>query len=240
MAVHRVGTCGDYPPLTKRRPDGAFEGLAVELVERCFGVGRVEWVATTWPALHDGLSAGKYDAAFGGINETAARRARFDVSAAVLPCAKCILTQRGNEATYDGVGAIDKPGVTVVTNPGGTNALFCQKNFKHARVLKAADNVAPFQHLAARTADVMITDSIEALHRENVTAASPTPLAAVRAERPLTDGHTVALARKGCARGAAFLNAFNEYLASPRGARDLRELTTKWLGRPVQRPAAKL
>eukprot|EP01061_Rhynchopus_euleeides_P008474 TRINITY_DN17578_c0_g1_i1.p1 TRINITY_DN17578_c0_g1~~TRINITY_DN17578_c0_g1_i1.p1 ORF type:complete len:429 (+),score=154.82 TRINITY_DN17578_c0_g1_i1:49-1287(+) len=232
----RVGTCLDYPPLTFLK-EGVPSGLEVELLEACLRGGHVQWVKTSWPELHKGLLEGKYDAAFGGINESAKRRELFDVSLPVLPCAKCILTTKAKAKRFDRLSKVDKPGVVVVTNPGGTNAAFCKANFRHAQVRTAPDNKQPFLDLASGAADVMITDSLEALHRQQATHDSAVPLAAVCAESPLTTGHTVAIVRKDCPVGKTFLRLFNGAVVSACGKGALRILSAKWLGQAVNAPS---
>ena len=228
----RVGTCLDYPPLTTVEGDVPI-GLEVELLEAVVGKGNVVWVKTSWPELHAGLLAGKYDAAFGGINESAKRRELFTVSRPVLPCAKCILTTETQRTRFDRLSAVESVGVTVVTNPGGTNAMFCAANFKKATIRTATDNKQPFTDLATGKADVMITDSLEALYRQKLTAASSAPLASVCDDSPLTTGHTVSLVRQNCPTGVAFLKCFNDGLETAEGKTAFSNLTAKYLGQPV-------
>eukprot|EP01059_Diplonema_ambulator_P017938 TRINITY_DN30070_c0_g1_i1.p1 TRINITY_DN30070_c0_g1~~TRINITY_DN30070_c0_g1_i1.p1 ORF type:complete len:416 (+),score=65.11 TRINITY_DN30070_c0_g1_i1:96-1250(+) len=227
--VFRIGTCGDYPPLSIWSEENGFTGFSVEFLEEGLK-GRVEWVKTSWPELHKGLLEGRYDAAFGGINETGERRRMFLVSDAVLPCGKCVLTREEEAARFKNFSSVDQEGVVVVTNPGGTNEKFCNLNFKKAAILRAPDNKAPFTDLTSRRAHVMITDSIEAIHRSHTT---PT-LTYLHTNPPLTPGHTVAIAAHTPA-GAAFIQAFNAYVNHPSTAAVFERLTTKWLGSPLSR-----
>lgn len=57
--------------------------------------------------------------------------------------------------------SIDRPGVKVIVNPGGTNERFDRANLHRARIVPFADNTLIFDELAAEQADVMITDSVE-------------------------------------------------------------------------------
>eukprot|EP01064_Diplonema_japonicum_P015835 TRINITY_DN2377_c0_g2_i1.p1 TRINITY_DN2377_c0_g2~~TRINITY_DN2377_c0_g2_i1.p1 ORF type:complete len:409 (+),score=71.66 TRINITY_DN2377_c0_g2_i1:60-1229(+) len=225
--ITRIGTCGDYPPLSiYDESTKEFTGLAVELLEAGFK-GEIEWVKTTWPDLHKGLLEGRYEAAFGGINETEKRKEMFNVSEPVLPCGKCVLTIESNRERFQRFLDIDKKGVTVVTNPGGTNENFCNLNFKSASIRRAPDNKAPFTDLTGGAADVMITDSIEALHRQNTTPA----LCALHTQPPLTPGHTVVISTQ-----LDFITSFNEFLNTPEAEAALEKLTVKWLGAPLARP----
>ncbi|KAJ9468204.1 Cyclohexadienyl dehydratase [Diplonema papillatum] len=198
--VFRVGTCGDYPPVTIMERDDVSErmvmtGLEVQILEEAFP-GKIEWVQTSWPELHKGLEEGRYDAAYGGINRTVLRAERFQVSDPVLPCGKCVLTSKRflRERSITRFSDVDRTGVTVITNPGGTNELFCRLNIRKAQIRVARDNRQPFLELVRGKADVMITDTIEAFHRAHTTQE----LTMLFGKKPLTSGHTVALAREDC------------------------------------------
>eukprot|EP00756_Hemistasia_phaeocysticola_P001580 Hpha_TRINITY_DN11116_c0_g1::TRINITY_DN11116_c0_g1_i1::g.28171::m.28171/K01713/pheC; cyclohexadienyl dehydratase len=225
----RVGTTVDYPPLTQL--DGErVTGLDVELVRayaETEGAG-ILFAKTTWKGLGEGLNNGEFVVAAGGINSTPDRRDHFAISAPLLICAKVPLVREAEVVKFPNFGAIDSPGVRVVTNPGGTNQRFSAR-FKKATVIVAKDNKEPFEMLAAGTADVMITDSIEALHRQRVTKGSSNPLAALRPQTPLTDGFTVILGRRGTA-GQQFVEGFSDWLQSPGGRKVKNDLMMRFLG----------
>ena len=236
MTTIKVGTCGDYPPLTIES-DGVFSGLSVELLNEAakrFDV-TIEWVKTTWPELHVGLEEGKYDAAFGGINETELRREKFNLSEPILPCGKCGLSSKKFNNMFQTSTDIDKTGVTIVTNPGGTNEAFCNNQIKHATVTVVTDNKQPFINLSNGTSQIMITDTIEALHRQNQTSSSENPLISLFHDNPLTTGHTVCLGRKDSSQGNALISALNKFMSTDEGVKIFHSVTAKWLGTPLSR-----
>jgi ABC-type amino acid transport substrate-binding protein len=56
---------------------------------------------------------------------------------------------------------IDRPGVRIVVNPGGTNAEFDAANIHHAAIVKYPDNNTIFDRVSGNKADAMITDASE-------------------------------------------------------------------------------
>ena len=77
----------------------------------------------------------------------------LDGKAAAIRCA--------DRAKYQTLADIDRPGVRVVVNPGGTNAEFDKANIKHAQIIQYPDNNTIFGQLTGNAADVMITDVSE-------------------------------------------------------------------------------
>jgi cyclohexadienyl dehydratase len=181
----RVGTTGDYPPLTYLDPPtGRFSGQAVDLIEafaREQGY-RLELVLTTWPTLMPDLVAGRFQVAVGGISRTEQRAAEALVSKPLTITGKVALVRRGDESRYGSIASIDTRETTVVEDRGGTNEQFALANIRQAVLILVPDNQMPFAYLLDRRADVMFTDSIEAVYRQQTTPG----LCAVRADDPYT------------------------------------------------------
>ena len=81
--VLRICTPGDYKPFSFQKPDGAFEGIDVDLMtgfSASLGA-KPEWVKTTWANLLPDLAAGKCDIAVGGVSVTTDRQKRAFFSA---------------------------------------------------------------------------------------------------------------------------------------------------------------
>ena len=158
----RVGTAGDYQPLTwYDASTGAFSGLAIDMVE-AFAEDQgltIEFVRTSWPTLMEDLLAGDFDMAVGGISWTQQRADQALTSVPVRSSGKVALVRCGEEELYDSLQAIDRTDVTVVENRGGTNERFA---------LAQIDNARPPEYLLAGEADVFFTDSIEAVYIEGL------------------------------------------------------------------------
>ena len=73
------------------------------------------------------------------------------------PIARC-----ADAAKFQTLEQIDRPEVTVIVNPGGTNESFDRANLHRAKLLLFPNNAAIFAELAQGRADLMITDGVEA------------------------------------------------------------------------------
>ena len=160
----RVGLTGDYRPFSARDASGAHEGRDVEAAEglaRAMGV-RLELVPTSWPTLMADLHAGRYDVGMGGISVTLERAKTAYFSAPVLRTGKAPIARCADRDRFASLAEIDRPGVRVITNPGGTNERFARATLTRADIVVFPNNAAIFDELVAGRADVMMTDAVEA------------------------------------------------------------------------------
>lgn len=100
--VLRIGTTGDYAPLTLCDKQGRCEGFAIDMAH---SLGKylsqvsgktiiVEFVRTHWPDLNNDLENDGFDIAMGGITRTEDRDARFLLSDPVIPSDHVVLMQK--------------------------------------------------------------------------------------------------------------------------------------------------
>lgn len=159
----RVATTLDYRPFSYLDA-GEKRGIDVELAQLLAEHLEVElvWVATRWSDLIDDLTANRFDIAMSGISITAEREALGDFSAPYFHTGKTVLARCAIAETLHALTDVDRPEVTVIVNPGGSNQRFVNENIRHARVIVHPDNIGIFAALASGTADVMITDAVEA------------------------------------------------------------------------------
>ncbi|WP_136659791.1 transporter substrate-binding domain-containing protein [Nitratireductor sp. XY-223] len=211
--VLKVGTTGDYRPLTwYDTKTQSYEGSAIDLVE-AFARDRgyeIRFVGTTWPTLMQGLTGGEYQMAAGGISKTDARLKVALASAPVEHSGKVPLVRCGDEQRFATLADIDKAGVTVVENRGGTNEKFALANIRNATLIIVPDNHQPFDYLRAGRADVMFTDSIEALYLQGKDSG----LCAVNADHPYDPVDKVFLFRQD---EGALRDEFNAWLKGRKG-----------------------
>ncbi len=159
----RVGLTGDYKPFSLRAPDGSIEGVDVDMARnlaRSLGV-KLEIVPTTWSTLMGDLTADRFDITMGGITITLARARTAYFSAPVMTSGKTPIARCADAAKYQTIADINRPGVRVIVNSGGTNETFDRANFPAATIIVFPDNAKIFDELAAGRADVMVTDAIE-------------------------------------------------------------------------------
>jgi len=162
VGVLRVGTTGDYAPFSSDR-DGTLRGFDIQLalaLARHWNVD-VQFVRTSWPTLMSDLANHRFDIAASGISVTPDRDAVADFSVAYHVDGKMPIARCAERAKYQTLAGIDREGVRVIVNPGGTNEAFVRERIKRARVLRHADNRTIFEEIVAGRADAMFTDAIE-------------------------------------------------------------------------------
>ena len=190
----RVCTPGDYKPFSAPKADGAFEGIDVDLVQsmaKSLGV-EAKFVKTSWPKLMDDFVE-KCDIAVGGISVTLDRQKRAFFTDAYMVNGKAPITKCENVKKYQTVADIDKPGVTVIENPGGSNERFARANFKQAKIVIFEDNTKIFDEILKGNADVMISESVETIVQQKLRPG----LCAVNPDKPLQYGEMGYLLPRG-------------------------------------------
>jgi cyclohexadienyl dehydratase len=158
----RVCSTGDYRPFTYRDPAGTWSGLDIDMANDMAGrLGvRVVLVPTTWASLVDDLNT-KCDVAMGGISITLKRAEQALYSAPYLRDGKAAIVRCADSSKFPTLTEIDRPGVRVVVNPGGTNAEFDKDHLHNAQVVTYPDNNTILSQIVSGAADVMITDTSE-------------------------------------------------------------------------------
>jgi cyclohexadienyl dehydratase len=159
-----VGLTGDYRPFSVRDKDsGTYSGLDVDMggsLAAALGV-RLEIVPTTWGTLLADLGSGRFDIGMGGISITLPRQRVALFSQPVMRVGKAAIARCADKARFETLAAIDRPGVKVMVNPGGTNERFDRASLHQAEIISVSDNLKIFDALAAGQGDVMITDAVE-------------------------------------------------------------------------------
>ncbi len=209
--ILRVGTTGDYPPLTFLNPQThQYQGTDITLIEAFAKAEhlQIQFVQTTWPTLSKDLLADRFDLAIGGISDSPERQQQFLVSQPTDYTGKVPLVRCADVTQYQTLAAINQPNVRVVENVGGTNLSFAKQSVPKAQLIIVQNNEAPFAYLSQNRADVMLTDSIETMYRQQITpglcAVNPTHLLS-----PATP--KVVLFRKD---ESSLQREFNQYLVS--------------------------
>ena len=190
----RVCTPGDYKPFSLAKTDTSFEGLDVDIAQamaKSLGV-EAKFVKTSWPKLMDDFVE-KCDLAVGGISVTLDRQKRAFFSEPYMVNGKAPITRCENVGKFQTIADIDKPGVTVIENPGGSNERFARANFKQAKIVIFDDNTKIFDEILNRRADVMISESVEAVVQQRLRPG----LCAVNPTKPLQYGEMAYLLPRG-------------------------------------------
>ncbi|HBO89126.1 MAG TPA: cyclohexadienyl dehydratase [Acidobacteria bacterium] len=219
-----VGTTGDYRPFSYRRPDGKFEGFDIDAARQLglsLGV-EVRFVQTSWPGLEQGLLDGRYDIAMSGITRTLDRQKVASLSDPYLSIGKCPLIRRADRERFTDLDAIDRAGVRVGVNPGGTNESFVRGHIHAAEIVVIEDNLSIPDAVATGRVDVMLTDNVEAV----LVANQDSRLFAVLPDSPLSHDE---LSYMLPAHDATFLNWVNLWLHQMRLTGELDRLGERWI-----------
>jgi cyclohexadienyl dehydratase len=219
----RVCTPGDYTPFALQKPEGAFEGLDVDLVQtaaKALGAEAV-FVKSGWPTLMKDFVE-KCDVAVGGISVTLERQKTAFFSQAYMVNGKAPITRCENAQKFQTVADIDKPGVTVIENPGGSNERFARANFKNAKIVIHADNTTIFDEILKGNADVMISESAETLVQQRLRPG----LCAVNPDKPLLYGEMAWLLPRG---DVAFKAWIDQWLHLAKSTGEYDRIAARWL-----------
>ena len=231
----RIGTTGDYIPMSYLNPaTGEYEGIDAELskiIADSLGVA-IEYVPTTWPTLSADMQAGKFDIALCGISRNFARAKTMAMSDAYGEgiFGKTILCRKSDAKKFKSVADLNRPEVRIMINPGGTNEKFARANLPKATLIVHDDNADIPIQIAEGKADIMITETVEA-----VSWVKREPrLAAPLVDKPFegTRHSCGILMEKG---DQEFLNYINFVLAELRMDGRLEKLEVKYLGRKLKK-----
>jgi cyclohexadienyl dehydratase len=182
--VLRVGTTGDYRPFTALdKSSGAYAGFDIDLAQSlgaALGV-KVEFEPTSWPNLAKDFQAGAFDIAMGGVSVTLDRAKKGFFSIPYLREGKTPIARCADKDKYQTLADIDRPGVKVIANPGGTNERFDRANLHAAAIAVYPDNLTIFDEIAKGDVDVMITDASETRFQQKLHAGV---LCAIHPDKP--------------------------------------------------------
>ncbi len=223
--VLRVGMSGDYRPFSLLNPaTQEFSGLDVDLAKNLatsLGV-KVEFVKTSWPELMKDFDADKFDIGMGGISISLERQKKGFFSAPVLRDGKSPISLCADKEKFDTLEEIDRPGVRVIVNPGGTNEKFVRAQLKQAPVTVFPDNTKIFEEIIAGHTDVMITDTIEARYQQKL---HPDILCATRPDQPFNFSEKAYL----LPRDQAWKNYVDQWLRQITEDGSLQAATKAWI-----------
>ena len=207
--VLRVGTAGDYQPMSYLDPEtGTYVGFDTALAEdlaAALGVD-ITYVPTSWPALMEDTLAGKFDLAICGITITDARKEQALMSIGYLGNGKTVLCRAEDADKYVNLDAINQPEVRVMENPGGLNEKFARENLPNATLIIHDVNQEIPGLVASGEADVMITEIMEAGYY----VGQDDRLAAPLIYEPFTSGELGVLMPKGSEDLLEYVNNFLE------------------------------
>ncbi|MCP2165225.1 transporter substrate-binding domain-containing protein [Goodfellowiella coeruleoviolacea] len=221
----RVCSTGDYRPFTYLDPaTGAWSGIDVDMARDMAGrLGvRLTLVRTTWGTLLTDLGR-RCDLAMGGVSVTLERAAKAFFSDPYLTDGKTPITRCADADRFQTLEQIDRPGVRVVVNPGGTNEQFARQHLHQATIVAHPDNNTIFDEIIAGRADLMITDAAETRWQ----ATRHPELCSVHPDQPFTFAEKAYLLPRD---DVAFQQWVNQWLHLARNDGTYQRVSAPWLG----------
>ncbi len=222
----RVGTSGDYQPFSHLNPKtNQYEGMDIALAQKLGEAlgAKVTFVRFKWPELTNDLLADKFDIAMGGIGRNLVRGKVLAYTNSYMTFGTCPLVRKGDEGKYPDFPSIDRPGVKVILNQGGLNDRHFSALLKQATILRHNKNEEIAMKVKDGTADVWITDNVEALFW----AQQFQELVAVSSQKTFTVGTKGFMIRQG---DQIFLNWLNLWLEQMFLEGEIQKLQQQWLG----------
>lgn len=161
----RVGTTGDYKPMTwYDNKEKKYLGFDIA-VAHYFCKSRnynLEFISTTWHTLNKNLAEKKFDVAMGGISVAPEREAEFSFSNHILIDKKVAVIRCVDKDKLKSFEDINKKDIRLIENIGGTNEKCARKFFTNSSLILFSNNRRIFSEIINKNADVMITDKLEA------------------------------------------------------------------------------
>jgi len=162
--VLKVGTTGDWNPMTMKNPaDNNYTGYDIDVMTELakdLGV-KVEFVPTDWKTLVSGVTSKKYHlTGSASISPSRAKAAGYSTSYFSLATVPLILSKNADK--FKDWGDLNKPDVTVAATLGTTQEKQVKRFFPNAKHQIVEAPARDFQEVLAGRADAHITSNVEA------------------------------------------------------------------------------
>ncbi|GAB5375676.1 MAG: transporter substrate-binding domain-containing protein [Acuticoccus sp.] len=162
--VLKVGTTGDWNPMTMRSPaTNSYTGYDIDVMTELakdLGV-EVEFVPADWKTLVSGVTAGEYHMT-GSASISPARAKAAGYSDSYFSLATVPLILADNADKFQDWPDLDKPDVTVAATLGTTQEKQVKDFFPNAQYKIVEAPARDFQEVLAGRADAHITSNVEA------------------------------------------------------------------------------
>lgn len=161
--VLRIGTSGDYFPFSFKDAEGNLAGVDIELgklLAVALGV-RAEFVLFRWQEWTRDMLEDRFDIAMSGITVTAERLQKMAFSSSYLQSGAVPMARQ--TANVKDVDTLNTPDVRLVVNRGGYLEGVARRTFPQAQIITTTENTRLGEFVASDQADVLLTDSLEAL-----------------------------------------------------------------------------
>ncbi|GAA4122848.1 transporter substrate-binding domain-containing protein [Aminobacter aganoensis] len=223
--VLRVGTTGDFPPISAR--DIATQGYvghdidAANELAKDLGV-KLELAPAEWKTLINGIAADKYDLVMSGVSLSLDRAKVAGFTQPYLEFGTVPVARKADSEKFKSWEDIDKDGVTVATTLGTVFDTQSKDYFKTATLKQVEAPALGFQEVLSGRADVTITSNVDAAALvQRYPELSIVPVDGARSKRP---------ASFMVAQGdQIWLNYLNNWITVKKMQGYFEQLDKKWL-----------
>ncbi|MCU9839228.1 transporter substrate-binding domain-containing protein [Ruegeria sp. WL0004] len=185
--VLKVGTTGDWNPMTLRDPaTNSYKGYDIDIMNELakdLGV-EVEFVPTDWKTLVNGVVAGQYHIT-GSASISPPRMKVAGFSESYIAVEIFPFTTKDKAEKFSGYDSINQPGVKVATTLGTTFEKLVREWFPNADIKVVEAPARGYQEVLAGRADVFVTSNIEGSTLEAKFPVVRVPNAEPRAPSPI-------------------------------------------------------
>ena len=223
--VLKVGTTGDWNPMTMKNPaDNSYTGYDIDVMSELandLGV-KVEFVPTDWKTLVSGVTSGKYHiTGSASISPARAKAAGYSTSYFSLATVPLILGK--NKDRFMDWADLDKGDVTVAATLGTTQEKQVKQFFPSAQHKIVEAPARDFQEVLAGRADAHITSNVEA----NKLVEKYPQMMIVPVEKPKAPTPIAMLLPQG---DQVWLNYLNHWISIKTNHGFFEDNGAKWMG----------
>ena len=220
----RVGTTGDWNPMTIRDPaSNSYKGFDIDVMNELaqdLGV-KLNFVPTEWKTLINGIVADKYDiSTSASITPQRIRTVGFTKS--YYQVSTVPLTLKKNLGQFKDWADIDKPSVTVAVTLGTSQEQQVKTFFPNARIRSIEAPARDFQEVLAGRAQISVTSNLEA----SLLIQAHSQLAVVPVSEPRTPADLAFIVAQG---DQVWLNYLNHWITIKQNRGFFEQLKAKWM-----------
>lgn len=187
--VLRVGTTGDFNPMTVRDPaTQSYKGFEIDSANELakdLGV-KVQFVPTDWKTMIAGVVSDKYDIVMSGTSMNVGRAKAVGFTLPYVNVGTVPMTTKDKAGQFKSWADANKKGVKVAVILGTVFEEQAKVSFPNAEIIKVEAPATGFQAVLSGRADVTITSNLDASKLvQKYTNLVTFGAGEMRAERPL-------------------------------------------------------
>lgn len=218
-----VGMQEGFVPFEMRGKDGRLVGFDVDTARSAakqLGVG-LRLVKQDWGQLIPSLNSGTIDVIMSGMTVTSERNRHVVFTSPVLSSGRMFLVNRKNAQNIKKFEDLDRPGIFVVSGPGGLGTLRFDELVEHAAYREFPDRKSALEEVLSNRAQAYVDDEFAIR-----AACARYPDKLIGRFQPLTLERIAWAVAPG---DYHWVNWLNNFIAELEGNGRLDELKRKWL-----------